>query len=92
VCILEDSPWFELRKVYRVLPDDDADKIDWIRVVDEFGQDYLYPRKNFVPVDLPQPARRFIPDVTSSSKRNPKKGRGEVLSPKRASRPRTTGR
>lgn len=40
-------------KVYAVLPDPDAEAHDQIRVVDESGEDYLYPKDYFRPVDLP---------------------------------------
>ena len=43
----------ELRKVYQVLPDQAAAKDGYIRVVDESGEDYLYPAQYFVAVDLP---------------------------------------
>jgi hypothetical protein len=43
----------ELRKLYRVLPDPGAKAHDQIRVVDESGEDYLYPSSFFVPIDLP---------------------------------------
>jgi hypothetical protein len=38
----------ELRKVYRVLGDERAAKRHQVRVVDESGEDYLYPREWFV--------------------------------------------
>jgi hypothetical protein len=38
----------ELRKVYRVLVDERATKRHQVRVVDESGEDYLYPREWFV--------------------------------------------
>ena len=44
----------ELRKLYRVLPDHDAAQHGYIRVIDESGEDYLYPGNWFSPVDLPQ--------------------------------------
>lgn len=44
----------ELHKIYRVIPDEDAATNGDLRVVDESGEDYLYPAKRFVPVDLPQ--------------------------------------
>jgi hypothetical protein len=44
----------ELRKIYRVLPDKKAAKHSLIRVVDESGEDYLYPERFFVPIRLPQ--------------------------------------
>jgi hypothetical protein len=44
----------ELRKIYRVLPDKKAAKHSLMRVVDESGEDYLYPERFFVPIRLPQ--------------------------------------
>lgn len=38
----------ELRKLYEVIEDSDAEKDDMIRVVDESGEDYLYPADRFV--------------------------------------------
>jgi len=43
----------ELRKLYLVIPDPDANSHDQIRVVDESGEDYLYPSSFFAPIDLP---------------------------------------
>lgn len=43
----------EPRKLYVRLPDDDAARHGQVRVVDESGEDYLYPADHFVPVDLP---------------------------------------
>ena len=43
----------EVRKVYQVLPDQAAAREGYIRVVDESGEDYLYPSDYFVPVRLP---------------------------------------
>jgi hypothetical protein len=40
-------------KIYRVLPDAKAEKEQFLRVVDESGEDYLYPASRFVVVDLP---------------------------------------
>ncbi len=48
----------ELRKVYEVLPDKRAEKDDYLRVVDESGEDYLYPKSYFVFVKLPRKAER----------------------------------
>ena len=44
----------ELRKLYQAVPDEQAAKLGQIRVVDESGQDYLYPEQYFAPVQLPQ--------------------------------------
>lgn len=38
---------------YRVIPDKNADRRGLVRVVDESGEDYLYPEKLFAAVDLP---------------------------------------
>ena len=44
----------ELHKVYQVLPDKDAEPDGDLRVIDESGEDYLYPAEYFVLVNLPQ--------------------------------------
>ena len=44
----------ELHKIYRVLVDKDATEEGDIRIIDESGEDYLYPSANFVPIQLPQ--------------------------------------
>ncbi len=53
----DDCEDLEVRKVYQVLPDDDAAAEGYVRVVDESGEDYLYPASYFVPVELPQQAQ-----------------------------------
>ena len=50
----------ERRKIYQVLPDPDAATHGQVRVVDESGDDYLYPREFFAPIELPQPIRRAV--------------------------------
>lgn len=42
----------EVRKVYPVLPDEKGASHEYIRVIDETGEDYLYPAKYFVPLTL----------------------------------------
>jgi len=44
----------EPRKVYRRLPDARAESHHLLRVVDESGEDYLYPIGFFAPINLPQ--------------------------------------
>ena len=44
----------ELWKVYRVVADEKAAKHQLIRVIDESGEDYLYPESYFAPIKLPQ--------------------------------------
>jgi hypothetical protein len=50
----------ERRKIYQVLPDPRAAKHGLIRVLDESGEDYLYPQDFFAPIELPQPVRRAV--------------------------------
>ncbi len=50
----------ELRKLYQVVQDDGAAKHHLIRVIDESGEDYLYPEDYFVAVDLPQSVEKAV--------------------------------
>jgi hypothetical protein len=50
----------ELRKLYQVVADEMAAKVHQIRVIDESGEDYLYPKEYFVPVQLPQSAEKAV--------------------------------
>lgn len=50
----------EIRKIYEVLPDDDAAIDGYIRVVDETGEDYLYPSNCFYPVRIAQSVRESL--------------------------------
>jgi hypothetical protein len=58
VCIKNDGykASLEVRKIYQVLPDARATEHQLIRVIDESGEDYLYPAAYFTPVELPQVA------------------------------------
>jgi len=47
-------------KIYRVLKPQSKDRPADIRVVDESGEDYLYPREWFVLVDLPLKAKKAL--------------------------------
>ena len=42
----------ELRKVYQVTADTQAVEHHLIRVIDESGEDYLYPSDHFIPIEL----------------------------------------
>jgi hypothetical protein len=67
ICVKNDGyvASLELRKLYVVLPDVEAAKRGQLRVIDESGEDYLYPRNFFMPVDLPQPIRRRVLQVAA---------------------------
>jgi hypothetical protein len=58
LCIVnKDCDGLEIGKVYQIVPDDAAAKEGYLRVVDESGEDYLYPESYFVFVELPQRAQ-----------------------------------
>lgn len=50
----------ERRKIYLAIPDESAAKYHLLRVIDESGDDYLYPSECFAAVDLPTPIRRAV--------------------------------
>jgi len=50
----------EVRKVYELLPDIRAAREGYLRVIDESGEDYLYPATFFVPIELPRGAGRGL--------------------------------
>lgn len=50
----------ETRKIYEVLRDPEAAKHKQIRVIDESGEDYLYPESYFASIELSQPLRKAV--------------------------------
>jgi len=62
ICIRNDDypASLELRKLYVVLEDEFAAEHRMIRVIDESGEDYLYPDSYFLPVDLPAAIERTL--------------------------------
>lgn len=50
----------ERRKIYEVMPDLDAEKIGHLRVIDESGEDYLYPSNFFIDAHLPKAVESAI--------------------------------
>ncbi len=50
----------EVRKIYQLLPDTDAAQHQYLRVIDESGEDYLYPATYFVIIDLPQTIKEAL--------------------------------
>ena len=59
----------EVRKIYPVLPDEKAASRDYVRIIDETGEDYLYPMKYFVALNLPPEVIAALPDQTSTINR-----------------------
>ena len=53
----------EARKLYEVLPDPDAARHEQLRVIDESGEDYLYPAALFVMIDIPDALGDRLQDV-----------------------------
>ncbi len=56
----KDCEDLEKRKIYQVLPDKEAEKEGYLRVIDESGEDYLYPQSYFVLVQLPREAQEAL--------------------------------
>ena len=56
----KDCEDLERRKIYQVLPDEEAEKEGFLRIVDESGDDYLYPQSYFVLVQLPREAQEAL--------------------------------
>ena len=53
----------EARKVYQVLPDREASREGYVRVIDESGEDYLYPRSWFVLVAVPEDSEQLLHEL-----------------------------
>jgi hypothetical protein len=56
----KDCEDLEKRKIYQVLPDEEAEKEGYLRIIDESGEDYLYPQSYFVLVQLPREAQEAL--------------------------------
>jgi hypothetical protein len=54
LCIRNDDypASLETRKVYEVLEDAEAAKYGQVRIIDESGEDYLYPESYFLPFEV----------------------------------------
>jgi hypothetical protein len=66
ICIRnEGAEDLEVRKIYQVLPDARAIKEKHIRVIDESGDDYLYPAEFFISLTLPPNVERALSDAAS---------------------------
>jgi hypothetical protein len=56
----------ELRKLYQVIADATAARLHRIRVIDESGEDYLYPEEYFISIELPHYAEKAIRRVVAA--------------------------
>lgn len=62
ICIDNDEypASLERRKLYEIVPDADAESLGQLRVKDESGDDYLYPKELFISVDLPSSTEKAV--------------------------------
>jgi hypothetical protein len=62
ICVRNDGcgGTLDLRKVYRVFEDAASEEKGFVRVVDESGEDYLYPSDYFVPIEVPGAAQTAL--------------------------------
>ena len=68
--------------VYQVLPDDSAAKSNYVRVIDNEGEDYLYPSDYFVLVNFPQAVKQALLRTTTVA-RNARATRSRLVSAQR---------
>ena len=52
-----------IRKFYEVLPDPIAERLGQLRIIDESGEDYLYPEQRFMMIDLPKEIEQCLAQV-----------------------------
>ena len=68
ICInTDDLDLLTPRMIYQVLPDESAAKSNYIRVIDNEGEDYLYPADYFIGVDFPLPVEYTLLRVLEGS-------------------------
>ena len=62
ICIKNDEypVSLEVRKLYQIISDSDAESNQQLRVIDESGDDYLYPKEYFISVNLPNATKQTI--------------------------------
>ena len=65
MCIKNDgyAASLEVRKIYQAFSDTDSTEKKMIRVIDESGEDYLFPEEFFVPIQIPKNAEQIFAAV-----------------------------
>lgn len=64
VCVANDGAEdLQVLKVYRHLPDETAESRGFFRVIDDSGEDYLYPQSAFLPLPLPPSLEQRLEDL-----------------------------
>jgi len=56
----KDADDLEQRKVYQVIQDEKASKDGYLRIIDESGEDYLYPKSYFLIIPLPRETQQLL--------------------------------
>jgi hypothetical protein len=56
----KDCEDLEKRRIYQALHDEEAEKEGYIRVIDESGEDYLYPQAYLILIQLPREAQEAL--------------------------------
>lgn len=67
LCLTDAEPDLQSRKVYSILPDRSASRDNYLRVIDESGEDYLYPGRYFVLIKLPPRAASALSPAAERS-------------------------
>ncbi len=57
----------QVRKVYERLPDAKAESHGYIRVIDESGEDYMFPADRFIPLDLSRDTEAVIDEAVETA-------------------------
>ena len=68
-----------MKSVYRVLADEEAVRSHYLRIIDDTGEDYLFPASFFVPSDVPQEAEEALLKPSSRAKRTKRSARKRTL-------------
>jgi hypothetical protein len=65
ICIkTDDADLLTPRRIYQVLPDDSAAQSHYVRVIDNEGEDYLYPADYFIFVEFPHEVEQALLQVS----------------------------
>jgi hypothetical protein len=66
ICIKNDEypASLEPKKIYQAIPDPQASEHGYVRIIDESGEDYLYPADYFIPIELPKAIEKMFSSAT----------------------------
>ena len=66
ICIQSDDPdLLTPRMIYEIIPDKSAETSHYVRVIDNEGEDYLYPADFFLFMDFPREVKQTLLEVSS---------------------------